>query len=266
MKAEAEGDENNMKLHSKTREEVLETKLAGYLQETIQETVSQCRERLIRFLVENRKIKEERETGETLVQKGKELEEEKRKIIVQAKKKLRKKDEEIRELRKKMSILEGRINKMEELSKVNIKLLSENENLHKELSLLRTKKELESSPATVLATAPNPDPANNFTRKRKRVAEDEDNTIPEKEIKLEKEEVTLSEEEEKEKGIEIKKESDDLAGFGEGREVNEQELSPGRTKQLLIGDQGNLQLTLAQMNELAALIARKMLEKSPQEK
>ena len=170
-----------------------DTKLDQFLKEALQESVSQCKERMVRFLLENRRIKEERETEETLVQKVKELEEEKRRLIVQTKQKLRRKNEEIKELRKELNILEGEKNKMEAenevLSQVNIKLLSENENLQKELSSLRTNKELESPPAPATATAPNPDPAINFTRKRVAVTKEEANIIPEKEIKLENEEL-----------------------------------------------------------------------------
>ena len=65
--------------------------------------------------------------------------------------------------------------------------------------------------------------------------EEEDNGIPEKKIKLEKDEVSGDNED-----IKMKTEAGDFEGCEEGRNVKE--ISPGRTNQLLFGDEGNSSL------------------------
>ena len=164
LKVEAvENPECFGEISAKTGQEILETRLAHYLKEAMKEAISQCKERMVRLiqlkdkeigelkiskeslLLECRRVQEERKTEETiLVQKGEEIKEENRRLVVQTKKKLRRKREQIRELRKKLITLEREKTKMEiekeELSKVNMKLLSENKNLKEKFSLMRKEK------------------------------------------------------------------------------------------------------------------------------
>ena len=164
VKAEAvENPECDYDISAQAGHDRLESILAQYLKLAMQETISQFKERMVRLiqlkdkelrdlqisrdslLLKCRRVEEEKKTEGTAVQKDKEIKEKKRRRIVQqTKKKLRRNQEEIREVIRKQNTLEQEKNKMEikneELSKVNIKLLSENKNLKEEFSLLRTEK------------------------------------------------------------------------------------------------------------------------------
>ena len=54
---------------SETGRGVEESKLAQYMKEVMREKVGQCRERMVSFLLENRRVKVERDTEETTDQK-----------------------------------------------------------------------------------------------------------------------------------------------------------------------------------------------------